>query len=156
LHDAVQPPSDQVLAALPSDNEFLVPVVLEDPNESFEWDVFINYYLDPKSEPVLRHSVLPTPGTVDGGVVPITFQLFDTDFPDPTACNHIDFLVAQQFNEKYQHTPNSTGGDIVTWLYSTAGASACLATYDAGDGAFPETEAATDGLPLAPAEGGDP
>jgi hypothetical protein len=155
LHDAVVPPSDQVLTELPVDG-FVVPVVLEDPNEFFVWDVFVNYP-DDGTSPVTPPGVTivtPTPGTTDGGVVTVGFPSPGKDkIPDPSACNRIDFVVAHQFNSSSLHTPDSTGGDVVTWLYSTGGPSACIATYDAGDGAF--FEAAPDGLPVAPQDAGD-
>lgn len=156
LHDAVQPPTDQVLTELPI--EFVVPVVLEDPNEFFEWDVFVNYP-DNGTEPQIGPNFQPpTPGTLDGGVFLQTFGPLSQDkIPDPTACNRIEFIVAHQFNQASPHTPDSTGGDIVTWLYSTGGAAACVASYDAGDGAFPDTGSTTDGPPIVPeGGGGDP
>jgi hypothetical protein len=155
LHDAVQPPTDQVLGTLPADGVFVVPVVLEDPNEFFEWAVFINY-VDHNSPARYLQPETPTPGTIDGGVFPVSFQLFETDFSDPMACNRIDFLVAHQFNQSSPHTPDSTGGDIVTWLYSSGGAAACVETYDAGDGAFPSGDAGGDGSIVVPQDGGDP
>lgn len=154
LHDAVVPPTDQVMGQLPADHVFLVPVVLEDPNEFFEWDVFINY-VDHNSQPrYIPTPVTPTPGTLDGGVVTVQFTLDEGDFSDPTACNRIEFIVAHQFNQSSEHTPDSTGGDIVTWLYSTGGPAACVETYDAGDGAFVDAGAGGDGLPVVPQEGG--
>jgi hypothetical protein len=151
LHDAVVPPTDQVLTQLPADG-FIVPVVLEDPNEYFFWNVFVNYPEVPN--PAFGGFQPATPETLDGGVFLEPFNAPEVD--DPTACNRIEFIVAHQFNRSSPHTPDSTGGDIVTWLYSTAGAAACLETYDAGDGAFIDADAAADGLPVAPQEGGDP
>lgn len=157
LHDAVQPPTDQVLSELPS--EFVVPVVLEDPNEFFEYAVFLNY-VDHNSPPKYVTPVQPTPGTLDGGVTPVTFNVTESDFADPTACNRIEFIVAHEFNQSSPHTPDSTGGDIVTWLFSTGGPAACVETYDAGDGAFPSgdamADAGGDGAIIVPQDGGDP
>jgi hypothetical protein len=152
LHDAVVPPSDQILTQLPADNTFIVPVVLEDPNEFFEWDVFVNYEDNSTGPTIIPQPQNGSPATADGGVVPVSFQLLERNFLDPAACNRIEFIVAHQFNQSSEHTPDSTGGDIVTWLYSAGGPSACIPTYDAGDGAF--FEAAPDGLPVAPQDGG--
>jgi hypothetical protein len=78
LHDAVVPPTDQILAQLPED--FIVPVQLDDPDQSFEWDVFVDYNpcADPNScQPsppaIYPQLVQPTPGTLDGGVALISF-----------------------------------------------------------------------------------
>src|SRR5271154_4924940 len=73
LHESVQPPAGLVT----QDNlltEFLVPVALEDPNETFQWDVFVDYNdcQDPTSctptSPLAPgiQTVKPTPGTLDG------------------------------------------------------------------------------------------
>jgi len=163
LHESVVPPTDQILSSLPS--EFLVPVVLEDPNETFEWDVFIDYNAcaDPSTctptSPLTPPGVVtqkPTPGTLDGGVVVVPF--------DPpadlgtTQCHRIDFLVAHQFDQGTPHTWDSVGGDIVTWFYNAGGGPNGCPVYDAGslqDGAFPPADAGAEALPAVPESGTD-
>jgi hypothetical protein len=99
----------------------------------------------------------PSPATLDGGVVVIDFDP-PTDL-DPSRCHTIDFLVAHQFAPGLPHTPDSVGGDIVTWTYDPGGAIPCsLLVYDAGsvqDGAFPPTDAGAEALPAVPESGTD-
>jgi hypothetical protein len=162
LHDAVVPPTDVVLAGLPQ--EFVVPVQLDDPNESFEWDIFVDYNpcADPSScqetQPIGGvHGVTPTPGTLDGGVALVSFTA-PTDL-STTQCHRIDFLVAHQFDPGSAHTWDSVGGDIVTWFYNPGGSPGGCPIYDAGsvqDGAFPPPDGGAEALPAVPESGGDP
>jgi hypothetical protein len=163
LHDAVEPPETEILTTLPS--EFIVPVLLASPDETFQWDAFVDYQpctgLDCPSETspyVGPTTVTPTPGTLDGGVYLAHFDPPPAVLVDPTQCNHtIQFLVAHAFNgPNALHTPDSIGGDIVTWNYSPGG-STTSCVFDAGalqDGAFPPADAATDGVPVVPESGG--
>jgi hypothetical protein len=161
LHDAVVPPTNQILAQLPT--EFVVPVQLDDPDESFEWDVFVDYNpcadptsCQPTAPTIYPQLVQPTPGTLDGGVSLVSFASF-TDLDD-TLCHRIDFLVAHQFDPGSAHTWDSVGGDIVTWFYNPGGGPNGCPIYDAGalqDGAFPPPDAAPDGLPVTPESGAD-
>jgi hypothetical protein len=163
LHDAVVPPTDQILAQLPT--EFVVPVQLGDPDQSFEWDVFVDY--NPCADPngcqptppaIYPQLVQPTAGSLDGGVALVSFAA-STDL-DPSLCHRIDFLVAHQFDPGSAHTWDSTGGDIVSWFYNAGGGPNGCPVYDAGkvqDGAFPPVEAGGDALPVIPESGtGDP
>jgi hypothetical protein len=168
MHESVQPPAGLVSFDLPS--EFLVPVVLEDPNETFQWDVFIDYNdcADPSSctpTPPLApgiQTVAPTPGTLDGGVEFVSF-IVPPDL-DPSRCHNIDFLVAHKFETSSTGSPlprtwDPVGGDIVTWTWDPAGTVPCdLVVYDAGalqDGAFPPADAGTEALPAVPESGTD-
>jgi hypothetical protein len=158
LHESVKPPPDEILTALPV--EFLVPIVLEDANETYEWDVFVDF--DPgaptPSAPV-RFPTQETPTGLDGGVVLQPFSLSANDGLDPSSCHRIEFLVAHGFNTGTPHTWDSIGGDIVSWLYNPGGSPAGCPVYDAGslqDGAFPPADGGTDGLPLVPESGTDP
>jgi hypothetical protein len=163
VHESVVPPAGVILDSLPI--EFVVPVLLEDPNESFEWDVFIDYTAcassmceptQPRTPPGVVQ-VTPTPGTLDGGVVTIDFS--SPPDLDPTQCHQFDFLVAHAFEQGFPHTPAPPGGDIVTWIYDPGGAVPCsFLVYDAGslqDGAFPPTDAPTEALPAVPESGTD-
>jgi hypothetical protein len=156
LHDAVFPPADAVLTQLPPEG-FVVPVLLEDPNESFCSRVFIDF--DPYNNPgaLFPKCQGPTPATANGGVVLVGFSP-DATMLDPSFCHRIEFLVAASFNEASPHTPTSIGGDSVTWLYNAAGGDGCP-LYDAGalgDAGFPMPDAPMDALPIAPESGGDP
>ena len=167
-HESVQPPAGLVAPDLP--NEFVVPVVLEDPNEAFQWDVFIDYNdcADPSSctpTPPLApgvQTVTPTPGTLDGGVELVSF-IAPSDL-DPSRCHTIDFLVAHSFETTRQggllpRTWDAVGGDIVTWIWDPGGTVPCsLVVYDAGnvqDGAFPPVDAGAEALPAVPESGTD-
>jgi len=162
LHESVQPPTNGFLTELPP--EFIVPVVLEDPNESFQWDVFVDYNACAPSTcqptqplgPV--RTVSPTPGTLDGGIVQVFFP--PPTGLDPSRCHWIDFVVAYQFETGLPHTPATPpGGDLVTWTYDPGGTVPCSQlVYDAGsvqDGAFPPTDAGADALPVVPESGTD-
>jgi hypothetical protein len=165
LHEAVVPPTDQILSELPS--EFIVPVELEDPDESFEWDVFVDYNpcaepsncLQPTPPTIFPRLVPPSPGTLDGGVTLVSFSSTYLTGLDPSLCHRIDFLVAQEFDPGLAYTWDSTGGDIVTWFFNPGGNPNGCPVYDAGkfqDGAFPSVDEGVDGLPLVPESGTDP
>jgi hypothetical protein len=165
VHDAVVPPTDQILPALPV--EFVVPVELDDPAESFLWDVFVDY--SPCAGPtscalenpkIFPQEVQPTAGTLDGGVYIVSFALSAPDLTTaqggPSACHRIDFLVAHGFNQGSEYTWDSVGGDIVTWFFNAGGGPNGCPVYDAGnvqDGAFPPVEAGADALPVIPESG---
>ncbi len=159
LHDAVVPPTDEILPTLPA--EFVVPVQLDSADETFAWDVFVDYdpcpgggCQTPTPPTLYTPNATPTPGTVDGGVTIVDFSL--TGDLDPSQCHRIDFLVAHAFDPNSPHTWDSVGGDIVTWFYNAGGGPEGCPLYDAGaleDGAFPPAEAATDALPVVPESG---
>ena len=151
LTPSVEPPSDLTLTELPAGG-FLVPVDVAD-GEFFYWDVYVDY--DPVANPNPLPRLSPTlvdPSVADGGVSLVPFALSDGDF-EPWVCPHrIEFFVAHQFNEASPRSPQSFGGDSVSWFYEPDG---CTLTYDAGDGAFP-SDAEGDGLPGASEAGTDP
>src|SRR5258708_4594119 len=104
LHDSVVPPPDEILLVLPS--EFEVPVQLDDPQQSFSWNVFVDYDPVPGSQgsaPVLAMNE-PAPVLVDGGVRLIHFHL---DPPDPGVCLLVQFLGAERFSPLSPPTPAS-------------------------------------------------
>jgi hypothetical protein len=161
LHDSVWPPPDQILASLPT-SDFVVPVELDDPNQSFEWEVFVDY--DPLLSPssAIFTAVPPSPDDVDGGIYTVDFPAPSVpQAPDPGRCHRIDFLVAHHFDSASPHTWDSIGGDNVTWIYNPGGSPGGCPVYDAGslqDGAFPPPtpDAPPDTLPIVPESGGDP
>jgi hypothetical protein len=157
-HFAVQPPPDQIVAELPV--EFVVPIVLDDPNQSFQWDVFVDYDPEANPNPVrYPHLVQPTPGTLDGGTYIQTFDLRGEPSLESSGCHRIEFLVAHAFNDTSSHTWDSVGGDIVSWMYNPGGSPGGCPVYDAGalqDGAFPPPDSSPDTLPVVPESGTDP
>jgi hypothetical protein len=157
---SVVPAPDGILSQIPAGG-FSVPVELGGPDQPFLFDVFIDFdpivHTAPKIYP---QEFLPTASTADGGVVVVTFDL-DPASPDldPAYCHRIEFLVAHGFNTNppSPHTPDSIGGDSVSWLYSGAGGGNGCPLYDAsalGDAGWLTDAAATDGLPVAPESGG--
>ncbi|MGD0526926.1 MAG: hypothetical protein ABSE49_17400 [Polyangiaceae bacterium] len=164
LHESLVPPAANVLPELPPQG-FVVPILLEDPNEPFWWEVFVDYNpcTDPPNctvatspEPPGARYVAPTPGTLDGGVVPVSFTL-PADV-DPTQCHQISFFVAHGFSSTSPVTFDPIGGDSAVWNYWPEGVQCTQLVYDAGafqDGAFPPADAAPDSLPVVPESGTD-
>jgi hypothetical protein len=161
LHDSVSPPADQILteAQIPDAGTltFLVPVDLVDPSKTFSWEVFIDYDPYASTAPVLYGQVQPTPGSVDGGITIVPFSLDFEQAPlDTTYCHRIEFLVAYNFSAF--HTPDSLGGDSLTWLYNGAGGVNGCPPFDAsalGDSGVPLTDAGPDQGLVVPESGSD-
>ena len=157
---SVVPAPDGIVSQIPHGG-FSVPVELGGPNQPFFFDVFIDFDPIAHSAPkIYPQEVLPTASTAGGGVVVVAFDL-DPASPDldPAYCHRIEFLVAHGFNTNppSPHTPDSIGGDSVSWLYSGAGGGDGCPLYDAsalGDSGWPTDAAATDGLPVVPESGG--
>ncbi len=153
LHSSVVPSPDEVLTQWPADNTFLVPVELEDTNAIFYYDAFVDYDPYANSKPIFLRVAVPSATTYDGGITIVSFSLAA---PDSVLCHRIEFLVAHQFNASSEHTPDSIGGDLVSWLYSAGGGPNGCPLYDAGalqDGAF--VGSVPDALPVVPESGGD-
>jgi hypothetical protein len=153
LSSSVEPPAGQVLTELPSGGEFEVPVRVS-AGESFQWEVFVDY--DAKQDPNYSNprtaGSVPADSATDGGVTVVPFFLSGGDF-EPWQCPHqIEFFVAYQFNLPSSPTPESYGGDSISWVYDPIG---CLNYDDAGDGSFPPADAEPDSLPVAPESGTD-
>jgi hypothetical protein len=156
LDDAVYPPLGEILATLPT--QFIVPVEIDSADESFVWEVYVDY--DPCAGGSCLGSQAPqvgptqqtaSPATADGGVTIANFP--PPSQLDPTTCHRIDFLVAVAFDPGSQHTWDSRGGDIVTWFYNAGGGTNGCPEYDAGaleDGASTQREAGTDALEVVP------
>ncbi|MGD0676718.1 MAG: hypothetical protein ABSC94_14990 [Polyangiaceae bacterium] len=150
LHDAVQPPADQILFSWPEFDSFSVPVEPGNPNDGFVWDVFVDFDINPA--PANAGVVSPDSYSADGGVVIVSYFLSQ---PPATSCHRIDFLVAHAFaslsdGAPLDHTPSAIGGDQVTWFYMPGGSPDGCPAYDAGvyeDGAFPPPEASAEGGP---------
>ncbi len=148
LHDQLSPPADQYLTTIPPvPPGFEVKVKVDDPTQGgFGYAIFLDY------DPVTR-SGFQTMVTVGNPQSDVTTVAFDPPSGlTPTACHRIDFVVARSFTTvggvTSYHTPDSTGGDEVTWFYQPGGT---CPGYDAGmyqDGAFPSDGPASD-APLA-------
>jgi hypothetical protein len=161
LHDSAYPLPDQILTAadIPDGGTltFLVPVELVDPTRTFSWELFVDYDPYAATTPLLFGQVQPTPGSVDGGTIVVPFALNFGEAPlDMAYCHRIQFLVAYTFSAS--HTPDSLGGDSVTWLYNGAGGVNGCPPFDAGlgDSGVPLTDAGPDQLPVVPESGSDP
>jgi hypothetical protein len=128
LHGSVVPPTTQVLTDIsPAGLSFEVPVELEDPNASFEWNVFVDY--DPNLNPLPKTGRFEAPDLTafDAGVRMINFTVKVSD----TSCHVIELVVALQFSVGSSHTPNQYGGDTATWFVNPSGEPGGCPTYDA-------------------------
>ena len=160
LHASVMPPADVPLVDWPPDGTFIVPVEPGDPElpTAFLWDVFVDY--DPSAGTSLEYFRPRNPpvSAVDGGIVAVPFTL---PGPFDGFCHRVEFLVADNFNSppggiengdrRYDHTPDSRGGDIVTWQYTGGAPPGGCPSYDAGalqDGTFPPDDAPSDSVPV--------
>jgi hypothetical protein len=142
---SVVPPSSVVLNELPA--TFTVPLEIVDPTASFVYEVFVDF--DPlntfRAVPVLpTQNIDPTMDPPDGGIIAVQFSLASLDRThfDPTTCHVIQFVVALGLSKTSFHTPDSNGADEIEWQYAPAGANGGCVTFDAGDGAFPDGDAA--------------
>jgi hypothetical protein len=125
LDDLVVPPPP-LLQAWPL--EFKIPIYVPDPSSSVEYHVFLDY--DPIARPgfYANGSLDPDPADDDGGV-----RILTRSFPEPAdlnACHTLQVLVALTFIE--DHTPDSVGGDSITWIYSPTNNLMDCPVYDAG------------------------
>jgi hypothetical protein len=155
LHSSVDPPAVPFLTDWPPDGTFNVPVQFEDPaTDRYVWVVFV----DQKALHLLNTPVPAALSALDGGVMVLSIVL------DPAAngidlsqCHVVEVHVAHDFTVSAMGTPqyqtfDSVGGDMVWWHYvGPAGPCACGAV-DAGGP--PAADAAIDGLPVPPIEGG--
>ena len=149
----------------PEGGLFIVPVEPGDPEhpQDFRWDVFVDY--DPSTGDIEIIHPSPPPQVVDGGIIDVSFMIPTAQLLD--FCHRVEFLVAHAFNpppggipngnNRLDHTPDSVGGDIVTWLYTGGAPAGGCPEYDAGalqDGEFPPADAPSDGLPIVNQDGG--
>jgi hypothetical protein len=151
VHTSVQPP-EGLLAGWPSDDQFYVPVQLPDPSATCFWRVFDQDLEVSSQAPGTFVEGRPCATTViDGGVV---LQDVALNPPvDPGHCHIFTFIVAHNFSSNSLSSPDSIGGDALTWDYYPPGALCNF--YDAGafqDGAFP-SDGASD-APLVTPESG--
>jgi len=147
-HAGVIPLQDTTLSTWPTpQTPLLIPIELFDPDESFEYAVFIDY--DPSTTtqadvgPVL---VRPPPTVMDGGTYLLEIGTLPSA-PLDGLCHRLEVDVARSFASV--HTPDSVGGDSVWWWY---GANGCPPSWPQ-DGTLP-ADAPYDGVQLIPDSGG--
>jgi hypothetical protein len=133
LHDGVSPPDDQLLIEWPPDDTFVVPVQLDDPNQVFRYDVFVDYNGSSTALPSYVGAGQGQAG-IDGGIVTVPIPLQP---PAPVqSCHRIEVLVVHDFamanGAPLFHTPDMVGGDSVVWFYTPSGGLDGCAIYDAG------------------------
>ena len=152
LHDSVVPPQGVPLPAWPvGANAILVPLVVDDPNGQYDYRVFVDY-------PEWPEFVSPPPDAppaADGGAilaVSINPQQPIRGLIDLATCHEIRVVVAHGFLPN-NITPDSLGGDSVSWPYYPSGSPY---TCTVQDGGAPALDASAEVLPIPPvSEGGE-
>jgi hypothetical protein len=134
-----------------------VPVETGNPNDSFVFAALVDPDSNPNPTPAYGPFTISPATANDGGVTLVDFAI---SAQDPGYCHEIRVIVAHAFSTISPPTPDSIGGDSVVWFYNPGGSAGGCPEYDAGslqDGAFPTTDAPSDGLPIVPdTGGGDP
>jgi hypothetical protein len=151
IQNAVRPPTNAYLTALPADGGFIVPVRVSSAAPTIAYAVYVDF--DPSANVggsgLVVNNLITT--VLDGGIAFLSFQLRPSDIPvgmDPNACHVIQLFVASSFDSARHVPTNSLGSDSVTWFYAPGGPGTCD-QFDAGDGA-PPPDAPLDGLPITP------
>jgi len=132
-HLGASPPLGEVIGLQPDNAPpmpFSVPIQV-DPNETFQWRVFIDLHRTLSSPPALLKFSFDQGVGGDGGTT-VTFDInFAADL-DPTTCHTIDFVVANLFinDTTFAADPQDPpGGDSASWIYEPVGN---CNVYDAG------------------------
>lgn len=130
------PDNTRPLLELPS--QFVIPVRVADPGQSFEWAFFVDYDLANPNNGFLDDDVVP--GSPTGPDVH-NIQIDTTQFPsiDPTRCHRFEFIATLRFRRRHEADPNIS--DSVSWWYVPEGSGGC-GLYDAA--ALPPLDAGTD------------
>lgn len=154
IHPALYPP-EGVIRQWPPENVFYVPIRLPDPTATCVWRD-VDQDIEAATVTTINNNVACTISLLDGGVI-----VQNANIPQPTDghCHVLTFVVAHAFAG---NVPDSIGGDTARWEYEPPGALCNF--YDAGalqDGAFPPSDAGSEGLPVTPESGagdsgGDP
>jgi hypothetical protein len=130
VRSSVVPSTTSVLGSWPS--KFIVPVELSDPRADIQWASFVDYNpatgegFDQTSKS--RDEPAATNGNVRTLEIPITT-------PSSDGCHVVEVVVALRLNTtdpRNAHTPESPGGDSVSWFYSPSGDLAGCPVLDAG------------------------
>ena len=109
VQGSVYPPPSRVIPALPA--EFLVPVELVDPSQTFRWEVFVDFDQARNELPTSNGTVTPDQTALDAGKRLVPFSLDSKSSSlDPSSCHVIEFLVAVTFEQAYPHTPTDPPG----------------------------------------------
>ncbi|HSY20941.1 MAG TPA: hypothetical protein VK841_02445 [Polyangiaceae bacterium] len=114
IYGGVSPQPGVPLQEWPDGGSFVVQVASQ--GQSFYYDAFLDF--DPTVNPLPVD--LPTP-IIPTGPDPVMVPIRPIAQPDPRFCHTVAVLVAHQFNQNSAHTPDSVGGDIVTWFYDPGG-----------------------------------
>ncbi|MGH7270998.1 MAG: hypothetical protein ACREJ3_11260 [Polyangiaceae bacterium] len=163
LHDSLVPPANTPIlqGTWPADDTFLVPIELDDPGESYCFQVFEDY--EPyaaggqATTPVRQACATPPPSAIDGGITIVSFTLSPSDPPlDLGQCHRVEIVVANTFRSV--HTPDAIGGDSVTWIFVPGTGPGCP-VVDAGafeDGGIPNGDAFAGAVLVTPDSAGIP
>ncbi len=127
-HELVVPPVTSILMAWPVEGEFDVPILVLDPSSTIEWRAFIDYDPIAGSSFVAQGEIGPGQAADDAGERLLTAHIAPP--ADLNACHTLEILVAFGFDEN--HTPDSVGGDSVTWFYSPTGSLEGCPIFEAG------------------------
>jgi hypothetical protein len=142
LTDTARPRADEILFSWPS--QFTVQVEVDEPSDggvpTWSWTALLDKTTVLGSETIT--------GFASGPIQSVEFDSLTP--PDPTSCHTVDLLVAHAFLPTPPHTPDSVGGDDLTWFYMPGGGPIGCPSYDGGldSGVGPAGN--------APADGGDP
>jgi hypothetical protein len=114
VYGGVSPEPGVPIQEWPDGGSFVLQV--ESQGQSFYYDAFVDF--DPTANPApVDLPTLIAPTSPD----PMTVPIRPIPQPDPRFCHTVEVLVAHQFNQTSAHTPDSVGGDIVTWFYNPGG-----------------------------------
>jgi len=133
---SVVPPRDQVLTTWPT--QFIVPVTVIDPSKAIYWLAFEDY--SPVNATPLELGPIGPARVADGGDVVNLVIRGELSKPMGPGCHTVRIVVAYAFSSG--NSPDSQGGDDVSWLFSGSGDVAGCEGYDAGalrDGSFPDS-----------------
>ncbi len=147
LEPLVVPTARAVLGSFPPSG-FLVPVKLFNPQQAFEWRVFVDFDpfdLNPDSPSAAQGTSRPVlegesaPGqedvTADDPLQGIRRVKFVITPLDPTTCHTIEFVAATDFQgsgTRSLHAVDPQQSDHVVWFYSPSGDLAGCPVQDAG------------------------
>jgi hypothetical protein len=143
-----------VLTRWPADSEFIVPVWLSDPRDTFSYSWFVDY--NPLTGDGFQDQQTSTPGLTPTNPRLLTIPITE---PPNAGCHTVEVVVAHHFaasvvstDGRLLHTPSDpvNDGDTISWLYSPNGDAFGCPVIDAGslvDAAALEAGAAEGGAP---------
>ncbi len=130
IQDAVRPPANAALTALPPGGSFVVPVQVSVSDKPVTCRVFVDLDAGAAVNPFGTGAVARCPDTLpaldDGGLTVLTFTLTAASFGNPTRCHAIQCFVADYTDASSAHAPGaSLGVDSVFWQYAPSGPGGC-------------------------------